>query len=231
MESLVSWNVLEERRKKKKVAVVVGEELEGRQEGGAVDCVFKRRGGIGFGVIWSVCGGVGGEWWTERGLCEKEGKEGRKEGGMKPGDRRKDKVQHHTSLYRSASSPGIVSSYEKDTEKREEVVVGGYGLPPIHSPSSDCISSSSPAMAINHPGYQQQERGLTGVTTTTPIAGGGSKGRKRPGRKTRQAVDGYGSSPDAHGTSPPYRNGSYLSLSLVPLAFSFSLVVSIHALS
>ncbi|CAM6015246.1 unnamed protein product [Sphagnum balticum] len=125
---------------------------------------------------------------------------------MKPGDRRKDKVQHHTSLYRSVSSPGIVSSYEKDTEKREEVVVGGYGLPPIHSPSPDGISSSSPAMAINHPGYQQQERGLMGVTTTTTMAGGGSKGRKRPGRKTRQAVDGYGSSPDAHGTSPPYRN-------------------------
>jgi hypothetical protein len=141
-------------------------------------------------------------------------RKGRKEGGMKPGDRRKDKVQHHTSLYRSVSSPGIVSSYEKDTEKREEVVVGGYGLPPMHSPSPDGISSSSPAMAINHPGYQQQERGLMGVTTTTTIAGGGSKGRKRPGRKTRQAVDGYGSSPDAHGTSPPYRNGSYLSLSL-----------------
>ncbi len=141
-------------------------------------------------------------------------RKGRKEGGMKPGDRRKDKVQHHTSLYRSVSSPGIVSSYEKDTEKREEVVVGGYGLPPMHSPSPDGISSSSPAMAINHPGYQQQERGLMGVTTTTTIAGGGSKGRKRPSRKTRQAVDGYGSSPDAHGTSPPYRNGSYLSLSL-----------------
>ncbi len=81
MESLVSWNVLEERRKKVVVVVVVvvGEELEGRQEGGAVDCVFKRRGGIGFGVIWSVCGGVGGEWWTERGLCEKEVKEGRRD--------------------------------------------------------------------------------------------------------------------------------------------------------
>jgi hypothetical protein len=149
-------------------------------------------------------------------------RKGRKEGGMKPGDRRKDKVQHHTSLYRSVSSPGIVSSYEKDTEKREEVVVGGYGLPPMHSPSPDGISSSSPAMAINHPMYQQQERGLMGVTTTTTLAGGGSKGRKRPGRKTRQAVDGYGSSPDAHGTSPPYRNGSYLSLSsLWPFHFAW----------
>jgi hypothetical protein len=77
VESLVSWNVLEEGRKKKKV--VVGEELEGRQERGVVVCVFKRRGGIGFGVIWSVCGGVGGEWWTERGLCEKEGKEGKRD--------------------------------------------------------------------------------------------------------------------------------------------------------
>lgn len=44
-----------------------------------MDCVFKRRGGIGFGVIWSVCGGLGGEWWTEQGLCEKEGKEGRRD--------------------------------------------------------------------------------------------------------------------------------------------------------
>jgi len=120
------------------------------------------------------------------------------------GNRRKEEEvlqqnQRTTSLYRSVSSPVIVSSYEKYMERREEVVVGGgggggggYGLPPLqqqHSP--DVASPSSPA--INPGGYQERV----------------SKGRKRPSRKTRQSSDGYGSSPDAHATSPPYPNGSY----------------------
>ncbi len=122
------------------------------------------------------------------------------------GNRRKEEEvlqqnQKTTSLYRSVSSPVIVSSYEKYMERREEVVVGGggggggggYGLPPLqhqqHSP--DVASPSSPA--INPGGYQERV----------------SKGRKRPSRKTRQSSDGYGSSPDAHATSPPYPNGSY----------------------
>lgn len=121
-------------------------------------------------------------------------------GEMKQGDRRKDRGQYqavqlnNVGLYRSVSSPGTISNYERDVERRE-VVVGGYGVPPGHLVYPGGIPAiQSPSVTIFNSGIQDKDAGV--------------KGRKRPGRKTRQG-DGYGSSPDGH-ASPPHQNGSYL---------------------
>ena len=119
---------------------------------------------------------------------------------MKQGDRRKDRGQYqavqpnNVGLYRSVSSPGTISNYQRDVERRE-VVVGGYGVPPSHLMYPGGIpATQSQSMTISS-GNQDKDAGV--------------KGRKRPGRKTRQG-DGYGSSPDGHASPPPHQNGSYL---------------------